>query len=170
MTPRHLLLVRHAQAGWDQNAQADFDRQLTPAGEADAESLAAWLRDHAPLPDAVISSPAPRALATADRLTAASPDAPGVTLEPGLYEAPLDGPQRHLADLNDAWRVVVVVGHNPSLSHCADWLIGEPTILELPPGGMVWLEIAAERWSDLAPGSARVRAIYEPASAGSGAA
>jgi phosphohistidine phosphatase len=162
MTPRHLFLVRHAQAAWDQKTPADFDRLLTPVGEADADALATWLRDHAPPPDAVISSPAPRALATADRLTAAWPDAPGVTLEPGLYEAPLDAPQRHLAELNDSWRVVVVVGHNPSLSHCADWLIGEPTILELPAGGMVWLEITAEHWHELTPGSARVRAVYNP--------
>jgi phosphohistidine phosphatase len=169
MTPRHLLLVRHAKTAWDHGSQVDFDRVLTKTGETNAESLAAWLRDHAPPPDAIVTSPAPRALATAERLTAAWPGAPSLTLEPGLYEAPLDGPLRLVEDLADAWNVVVVVGHNPSLSHCADWLIGEPTILELPAGGLVWLELNAPRWRDLVPGCARVRAVHVPASpAGSG--
>ena len=163
MTPRHLLLVRHAKAAWDHGAQVDFDRVLTKVGETDADALAAWLGDHAPPPDAIVTSPAPRALATAERLATAWPDAPGLTLEPDLYEAPLDGPPRLLAEMPDSWQVAIVVGHNPSLSHCADWLIGEPTILELPAGGLVWLELNATRWHDLAPGCARVRAIHVPA-------
>lgn len=162
MTPRHLLLVRHARAAWEHGAQVDFDRVLTLVGERDADTLSAWLRQHAPRPQAIVASPAPRAHSTAERLAKAWPDAPGIILEPELYEAPLEGPVRLMEKFAEAWNCVLVVGHNPSLSHTADWLIGEPTILELPPGGLIWLEINTPHWRDLAPGCASVRAVHAP--------
>jgi phosphohistidine phosphatase len=162
MTPRHLLLVRHAQAAWEHGAITDFDRVLTEEGEHDADQLAAWLGKHSPRPSAIVTSTAPRALTTAKRLATGWPDAPTLTLEPSLYEAPLDGPARLIAGLPDAWDRVLIVGHNPALSHTADWLLGEPTILELPAGGLVWLEINAPHWRSLVPGCARVRAVQAP--------
>lgn len=161
-SPRHLLLVRHAKAAWEHGAQVDFDRVLTVAGEHDANALAVWLHQHAPRPQAVVASPAPRARSTAERLVTAWPDAPDVHFEPELYEAPLDGPVHLMEEFSDAWNCVLVVGHNPSLSHTADWLIGEPTILDLPAGGLVWLEIDVAHWRDLAPGCASVRAVHTP--------
>jgi len=162
MTPRHLLLVRHARAAWEHGVQTDFDRTLTATGRRDAEELAQWLRDGTPCPDAIVASPAPRALATAELLAAAWPAAPAIVTEPDFYEAPLERPVGIMTRFDDAWRTVIVVGHNPSLSHCADWLIGEPTVLELPAGGLVWLELDAEHWRDLAPGCARVREMRVP--------
>lgn len=166
MTTRHLLLVRHARASWEDGGQTDFDRVLTAAGRRDADQLAAWLRERAPRPDAIVASPAPRALVTAEHLATAWSDAPALTLESDLYEAPLEGPCRLMEDFAVAWNCVLLVGHNPSLSHCADWLIGEPTVLELPAGGLVWLELSIPRWRDVVPGCGRVRAVQTPKAVG----
>lgn len=76
--PTRLLLVRHGQTVWHREnryAGADSDIDLTPAGHAQAERLAAWAR--ATAPDVVASSPVRRAQETAQ----ASADAVGVTLQ-----------------------------------------------------------------------------------------
>jgi phosphohistidine phosphatase len=157
MSRRQLLLVRHAKAAWEQGATTDFDRPLTPAGQRHADALASWLKDRVPRPTAIVSSPAPRAYATAKRLATAWLDAPEITIEPDLYEAPLGGPMRLIHSFPDTWTHVLIVGHNPSLSHTADWLLGEPTVLDLPPGGLAWLEVDARRWLDIGPGEATLR-------------
>lgn len=157
MRTRHLLLVRHGKAAWEQGAQTDFDRTLTAAGRREAEEVGTWVNAHGPRPEVIVSSPAPRALETATLIAAAWPDPPAIITEPSLYDAPPEGPIRVIEGLDDARRVVLVVGHNPSISHCADWLIGEPTVLELPTAGLVWLELDAPRWREASPGGARVR-------------
>ena len=162
MKARRLVLVRHAKAAWAQGAAVDFDRPLAPRGERDADALALWFADHLPRPSAIVASSAPRAHDTAVRMTAAWADAPAITLEPDLYEAPLDGPARLVAEFPDDWESAVVVGHNPSISHAADWFIGEPTVVDLPPGGMIWMEFDADHWRDIAPGRARVVAVRVP--------
>lgn len=162
MRQRRLVLVRHAKATYAQGAVVDFDRPLTLRGEHDADALARWLGEHLPPPSGIVASSAPRARDTAERIAAAWPAAPAITLEPDLYEAPLEGPARLVSRFPDEWETAVVVGHNPSISHTADWLIGEPTVVELPPGGMIWMELEAEHWRDIAPGQARVHAVRVP--------
>ena len=159
MRARQLILVRHAKAGWGHEIDTDFDRELTPSGCRDAAALGMRLLPLIPRPEAVVTSPAPRALTTATLLSAAWPDAPPLTIEADLYDAPLGGPAACLSDFDDAWNTVILVGHNPSISHCADWLIGEPTVLELPTAGVVLLKLTCPHWHDVAPGCAQLQSL-----------
>jgi phosphohistidine phosphatase len=57
-----LYLVRHAEAV-DKNAGiVDFDRRLTPKGQRQARAVAEQLVHEMTRPDALVSSPAARAL------------------------------------------------------------------------------------------------------------
>ena len=160
MRARQLILVRHAKAGWGGHGiTTDFDRELTPSGCRDAAALGMRLLPLIPRPDAIVTSPAPRALTTATLLSAAWPDAPPLTIEADLYDAPLGGPAACVSDFDDAWNTVILVGHNPSISHCADWLIGEPTVLELPTAGVVLLKLACSHWHDVAPGCGQLQSL-----------
>ena len=159
MRARQLILVRHAKAGWGHGITTDFDRELTPSGCREAVALGARLFPLIPRPDAVVTSPAPRALTTATLLSAAWSDAPPLTIEADLYDAPLGGPAACVSDFDDAWNTVILVGHNPSISHCADWLIGEPTVLELPTAGVVLLKLACSHWHDVAPGCGQLQSL-----------
>ncbi len=166
MSHRELWLVRHAQAAFENAGGTDFDRPLTSEGKREAAALVQWLRRMCPKPDAIVSSPAPRSVDTAESLTLAWPaKPPGVVLEPRLYEAPLDGPACLIREFPETWRRVIVVGHNPSISHCADWLIGQPTVLELPAAALVRLTLDVPVWRDIAPGDARLHSLYTPDSA-----
>ncbi|HEY2727352.1 MAG TPA: histidine phosphatase family protein, partial [Parafilimonas sp.] len=66
MKVKSLLLVRHAKSSWEDIAQKDFDRPLNQRGKKDAPAMAKRIRKEKKLQlDAIISSPAKRALSTA---------------------------------------------------------------------------------------------------------
>src|SRR3989304_9027023 len=60
-----IFLVRHAKAEEKTPPERDYTRALTKKGIADAERLGKWLSGKKILPDRIISSPASRALQTA---------------------------------------------------------------------------------------------------------
>ena len=159
MTRRHLVLMRHGQAGWEEAGQRDYDRALTGAGRAAASAAGTWLRAQELAPAAIVSSPAPRAAETASLLAQAWDTPPPLAFDPALYEASLAQLKDAARTLDGAWRSVVLVGHNPSISQFADWLIGEPLVLELPVAGLAWLELPDIPWTEIAPGLARLRRL-----------
>ncbi len=62
---KSLLLIRHAKSSWDFNVE-DFDRPLNERGNKAAPEMAKRLRKKDVEIDAFISSPANRALSTAE--------------------------------------------------------------------------------------------------------
>ena len=123
-----LYLIRHAEAveRGSPGAGRDFDRALTPQGNAQTRALAeAFARLKLPV-DEVVSSPLVRAYQTATGLLDVwRPGARPVThdaLSPErLKPAKLS---EFLADVpGDA---VAVIGHMPDLGAYAEWLLGAP--------------------------------------------
>lgn len=63
---RELWLLRHGKAErYDGNE--DYDRRLKKRGKSDVACMGEWLKEQGLLPDAVISSPAIRAIMTAKK-------------------------------------------------------------------------------------------------------
>ena len=130
MANRRLIILRHGEA--EQGAGIDdFDRPLTARGESDAGLVGKWLGTKALLPDRILSSPAARAVATAELAAAAC----GV--EPDIIR--LDR-RMYLASIADLIAIVetspvksqclMIAGHNPGLETLLDSLVG------LYPGGV----------------------------------
>lgn len=110
-----LLIVRHAVAvERGTPGIADDDRPLTPEGEKKFKKVARGLARMAPRPDAILSSPLPRAWRTAEIAAAAFG-----RLAPEKTPALVGG---SLADLAQALgshgseATVALVGHEPHLS------------------------------------------------------
>jgi phosphohistidine phosphatase len=61
-----LFLVRHAKSSWDDTALPDKDRPLDDRGRRDAPEMGKRLAKRAVKPDLILSSPARRALTTAE--------------------------------------------------------------------------------------------------------
>ena len=61
-----LYLVRHAKSSWDEANQSDFERTLNERGANDAATMAKLLGKKNVKPELIISSPAARALLTAE--------------------------------------------------------------------------------------------------------
>ncbi|MBE7448877.1 MAG: histidine phosphatase family protein [Kofleriaceae bacterium] len=117
-----LYLVRHADAVSEDIAGSDDVRWLSARGREAARGLARLLREQAVALDAVVSSPLPRALQTAE-LVAAGLDFLGVVealpeLAPGRH------PRRAAEALPARGQAVLVVGHEPTISALGAFLLG----------------------------------------------
>jgi phosphohistidine phosphatase len=133
-----VILVRHAEAveqGKD-GAVTDFNRPLTDLGREQAAKLAEALRARGIAFAAVVTSPLVRAVQTAAPLV---PLLPGDAKEPVIcdYLTPEGFRRKKLSRYVSGLGVdvAVLVGHNPSLSDYAAWLLGaEETAVELAKG------------------------------------
>src|SRR5215813_12856002 len=65
-----IYLVRHGDAVPEEDAGSDRDRWLSPRGREAARVLGRLLREQAVAPDAIVCSPLPRAVQTAELLGA----------------------------------------------------------------------------------------------------
>ena len=164
-----LGILRHAEAVRDIAGRGDFERDLTPEGEAAARRLGAWMRRHGVAPDLVLTSSAVRTQRTSELVFGAFDPEVTIVSESALY---LASPRTLLArvrQLPDSVRHLVLVGHNPGLHAFATALVGSgPADLlaqvedDLPTAAFVMLEIDAARWADVQPDTARLTDIVVP--------
>lgn len=108
-----LYIVRHGKA--TDADLTDFDRALTPRGEAQAEFLAARITTADPRPEVILSSRFPRAIQTA-RVIQKSVGCPlqmkvGLEVDHSVGEA-IDLIERAIAA---GQKSLMLVGHNPQL-------------------------------------------------------
>jgi phosphohistidine phosphatase len=162
---RRLVVVRHAKA--EQTADTDHARGLLDRGRADAAAAGQWLAGQGVVPDHALVSAATRALETWTALASGA----GWDLQPsvdeGLYTA---GPDTALDLLRrtpaDA-RVLVVVGHNPTMAHLAQLLDdgeGDPGASNAMVSGFPTSAVAVFEydgaWADLDLTSARLTTFH----------
>jgi phosphohistidine phosphatase len=159
---KRLLLLRHAKAVPATEPLADSARSLAERGERDARRIGERLREHAMRPALLLSSPAARALRTA-QLVAAVLDYPSehIAVENRLYLAPPALIAAVIAAQSPAVETLLVVGHNPGLSELVHELLPSFHVDDLPTAGIVALDYAEARtWSHLA-GAAATLAYYD---------
>lgn len=104
-----LFLLRHAEAG---EAPRDEIRELTAHGHEQARAVAAGTAWLAPGIGAVVSSPLPRAMQTAQPVAAAL----GLRVEASEALATGHAPEEALALLSGRGERMLLVGHEPQLS------------------------------------------------------
>ncbi len=121
---RELLLMRHGKAADFTDSSTDFDRPLAAAGRDQAERAGRWLQQQGRIPDLIIASPALRTRQTAERVAEVVELLGPVELAPSLYNAPA-GRLIEVLEQAEAERVMLV-GHNPGISHCWQIITGRP--------------------------------------------
>jgi phosphohistidine phosphatase len=159
-----LILLRHGKAEHDAPSGHDFDRALTGRGRRDVALVARHLAESGHEPDLVLASPAVRAKETWD---AAAPFFPHARVEWArmLYHIDPEG-ILNLA-LDQAPRVVMVVGHNPGLGELAAFLArdaGRDAPGGFPTGAAAIVDFAPEGRRQ-----ARSFVLYTPKALGGGA-
>ena len=157
---RQLVLLRHAHAEPAVAGQADYDRPLSPEGQAEAEAAGVWLEQHGYKPDRIVYSPARRTKETLERVLAvlgngdARPD-------PRIYEA-TPGALMEIADAHRDGGRVLLVGHNPGLEQLlalvASGQSGE--FRGMPAGGVAVLDLPPD--AVMEPGIGTVSAFWWP--------
>jgi phosphohistidine phosphatase len=145
-----LTLLRHAKTEAQHSGQEDWDRTLEPRGQKDAPEMARRLRERKLKPDLVLSSPAVRALTTAQifarELHLA---APKLQQDERLYLASPKVLKEVIRELGGKAPHLMIVGHNPGLTEFADRICAERGLDNLPTCAIYTLEFEIEDWSDL---------------------
>jgi phosphohistidine phosphatase len=119
-----IFLCRHGDAVPQEDAGSDRDRWLSPRGRESARILARLLRAASVEPDAILCSPLPRAVQTAELLAQGLDYLREIrslrSLEPAAQP-------RVAADaVLAAGEAVIVVGHSPSIMGLGAHLLGQP--------------------------------------------
>ena len=157
---RELILLRHAHAEPPVPGQADFDRPLSAEGLAEAEAVAAWLRDKALVPDRVLCSPSRRTRETLDAVIEAVGNL-DKRLDAAIYEA-TPGTLAGLVDAHRDAERLLLVGHNPGLEQLAALMHSGQTgdYRGMSTSSVVVLKLPAE--ASIEPGIATLSAFWWP--------
>jgi phosphohistidine phosphatase len=148
---KRLTLIRHATAQPALGGQEDWDRALEARGIKDAHAMGVRLRDHGFKPDLFLSSPAVRALTTAQHLAqAAGLKALNIEQNERLYLASAKELLAVAQELGARHQHLVLLGHNPGLSEFADQLSSERSIDNMPTCAVVHMDFGIEQWRELA--------------------
>jgi phosphohistidine phosphatase len=165
---RELMLLRHGKSDWTEQVE-DFKRPLKDRGKRGAQRIGVWLLQQQLLPDYVISSPAERAIITAEKaVKVMGQDADAIVQERRIYAARVEDLLAVLAEIPDTAKRVLLVGHNPSLEALTEYLEGKR--IPLPKDGKLIPTATLARikmppdWRKLKPGDGKLRAITRASS------
>ena len=150
---KRLLICRHAKSSWKDPELRDFDRPLNKRGQRDAPEMGRRLAAHGLRPDLICSSPALRAMSTA-QLYAGQVGYPlaQIRYDPLQYAATVPVLVRLLQEIDKRVQTLMLVGHNPESTALAN-LLGGLTIDNIPTAGIVALEFALDHWQGVHPGT-----------------
>lgn len=119
-----LILMRHAKAE-AMGEQGDYDRPLAPKGLKQAKKVAKGLRDMKLVPETIGCSTALRAQQTCGRLLKVFGDKTQVDYHQSLYDGGMQAIFDELAHAKGKTHVMMVLGHEPTISICGRWLASE---------------------------------------------
>jgi phosphohistidine phosphatase len=145
---KKLLLVRHAKSSWDSLSEKDFDRPLNDRGHRDAPRMAKRLLKEEIKIDALVSSPAVRAISTAGYFAEAyGIGKKNLIQEPSLY---LAAPQiffEIISKISDDYKTVAIFSHNPGITEFAN-LLSTTRIDDMPTCAVFAVKADIKSWKE----------------------
>ncbi|MCX7067752.1 MAG: histidine phosphatase family protein [Methylococcales bacterium] len=160
---RELWLLRHAKAKRGEQCE-DFDRALKKSGKQDALKLGEWLKQQLLIPDLIISSPAKRAISTANKVLKAIETDLTITEDARLYAQGFERLKTVLAECPADAQRVLLVGHNPELEDLLIHLVGLAAVADrntlLSTCALARLELPDD-WTQLSADSAHLISITD---------
>lgn len=147
---KKLLLVRHAKSSWDDIMQKDFDRPLNERGHRDAPAMARRLLKEDVNIDLLITSPALRALTTAEYFAEAfDMKKKHVLQEPSLYLAEPKNFFDAISKLPDDPKTVAIFSHNPGITEFCNQLCNT-RLDDMPTCAIFAVKADIKSWSEFA--------------------
>lgn len=157
-----ITLMRHAKSSWENALQSDRSRPLIQKGIDRTHKIIEQLKSEDFLPDFILTSPAVRALETAQMMAHAFEiESVNFREEPHVYIADKDEFYDLCFDLPENCAHVLIVGHNPAISMFAHKFAGT-NIDFLPTSGVVSIEFEADKWEALPVSIHRVKFVLFP--------
>jgi phosphohistidine phosphatase len=165
---RELMLLRHGKSDWTEQVE-DFKRPLKDRGKRGAQRIGVWLLQQQLKPDYVISSPAERAIITAEKtVKVMGLDADAIIQDRRIYAARVEDLLMVLSDIPAQTKRVLLVGHNPSLEALTEYLEGKRIPLPkdgklIPTATLARIKMPGD-WSKLKPGSGKLHSMTRASS------
>ena len=157
-----VFLVRHAKSSWDYSSLRDSERPLNDQGLKDAPKMARVLKKEKVSPDAIISSPAVRALTTAIFFkNELNVDGEDIIIKNEIYEAAPVTIVKMIQRLPESYQTVLIFGHNPTFTEVAN-LFTDDFIPNVPTCGVVKIEAGISNWTEFGPGKGSVESFIYP--------
>lgn len=160
---KRLLLIRHAKSSWHDSDLSDIDRPINSRGKKDAPLMGKLLKkEYQAKPDAILSSPAKRALRTA-KLIAREIDYPEdkIEIKNSLYASGMQAMLNVISYLDDSLNEVMLLGHNPDLTSLANYLSDEK-IENIPTCGIYCVDFDVRSWKEVTNGKGIFRFFDYP--------
>ena len=144
---KKLVIIRHAKSDWEDSSLDDFDRPLNTRGEENAPYMGNFLKEKSLIPDLIMSSPALRAITTAELIAKEVGYTSDIMQNQYIYEAYVNTLQDIVSYIPDTNEVVFLVGHNPGVSALAYMLCDLKE--SIPTCATVEIEFDCDSWMDV---------------------
>jgi phosphohistidine phosphatase len=143
-----LFLVRHAKSSRDDPSLPDRDRPLDERGKQDGPTMGKRLAKRDVKPDLLLSSPALRALTTAQLIAEEiGYKLKDIVVDDRLYASDADDLLAVIRALDRKLNRVMLFGHNPEFTDLAHRLSSE--IIEMPTCAVAEFHFDTNAWSDV---------------------
>lgn len=158
-----LTLIRHAKSSWKHPGLEDRERPLNKRGKQDRYLIGQRLCDMGVKPDRILSSPAKRAIKTANAI-ADMLDYPRnrIIIDECIYMQGAGALLRLIHELSDLWQHVLLIGHNPDITALANDLLTDAHIANIPTCGVVSIALPSEHWRETAKHQCRLTHFDTP--------
>lgn len=157
---KKLLVLRHAKSSWDGAFQTDFERPLNKRGERAAPVMGEFMKMRLLAPDFIVSSPAARAKATAEKVKRAAEFSAPLHFDQRIYEASASDLLQVLMETPDESVCAMIVGHNPGLENLISVLTGE--IQAMPTAALAEIDLNIVSWREIQPGCGNLLNLFKP--------
>ena len=141
-----LYLIRHAKSGRDNRNQSDIERPLNERGKKDAPVMAGIIKKKIDKIDLIVSSPAVRALTTAEVFAEKfGVNKNQLITDERIYEADTKDLLTVVQNINDSLDDVMLFGHNPGLTYFSNYLCNYETD-NMPTCGVICMQMEYDSW------------------------
>lgn len=158
---KRILICRHGKAASKKGGTPDIERPLKKRGISDASRMAERLDESGLRPDRVISSPARRAMMTAEAMAEQWEwNKEEIITDGVLYPGDPEEIIPWIAELPDDADCVLIVGHLPGLEYLVD-LLTDIAPGHLPTASVANCQFHVEEWAAVVRGTGSLATIFE---------
>lgn len=152
---RELILIRHAKSDWSNPLLDDFERPLNKRGEKNAPFMAKILKKEIQKPDLIISSPSFRTKLTLEYFLKEFEYKGEVIFEKSIYEAPYLNLLKAIKNVDDKYKTIFLIGHNPGLNDLANFLLGSFED-NIPTSGVLKIDFDTNSWKNISKDNSKL--------------
>lgn len=146
---KSLFIVRHAKSSWDSPYLSDFERPLNGRGKKNLPDMAQRFEDARYSVDLIISSPAVRALTTAEGFAKQlSLSYDRLLKEDEFYHASTQAIKQRLSKVGNEHSSVMIFGHNPGLTSLI-YSLSDINLYNLPTCAVCGIAFQFDSWESI---------------------